>query len=86
MSIATDCGSLVIGGFDGTSLPEEYAGALRQGRRGGAILFQSLPGFRVFRQPARMLLVVALPVALLAGQATEALIRRAMVHAGLLNA
>jgi hypothetical protein len=44
---------------------------------GGAILFQALPGFRVFRQPARMLLIVALPVALLAGQATEALFRGA---------
>jgi hypothetical protein len=40
---------------------------------GGALLFQSLPGFRVFRQPARMLLIVTLPVALLAGQATQAL-------------
>jgi beta-N-acetylhexosaminidase len=40
MSVATDCGSLVIGGFDGTSLPDEYAGALGQGRRGGAILFR----------------------------------------------
>jgi hypothetical protein len=40
---------------------------------GGAVLFQSLPGFRVFRQPARMLLIMTLPVALLAGQATQAL-------------
>jgi hypothetical protein len=40
---------------------------------GGAVLFQSLPGFRVFRQPARMLLIVTLPVALLAGSATQAL-------------
>ncbi len=40
---------------------------------GGAFLVQRLPGFSVFRQPARMLLVVTLPVALLAGQATEAL-------------
>ncbi|HEX5271447.1 MAG TPA: hypothetical protein VFW33_13210, partial [Gemmataceae bacterium] len=44
---------------------------------GGAIVFQALPGFRVFRQPARMLLIVALPVALLAGSATEALFRGA---------
>ncbi len=40
---------------------------------GGAILFQYLPGFRVFRQPARMLLIVTLPVALLAGLTTQAL-------------
>jgi hypothetical protein len=40
---------------------------------GGAFLFQALPGFRVFRQPARMLLIVTLPAALLAGSATQAL-------------
>src|SRR5262249_52006572 len=40
---------------------------------GGALLFQQLPGFRVFRQPARMLLIVTLPVALLAGSTTQAL-------------
>ncbi|HKI33329.1 MAG TPA: hypothetical protein VKA46_15860 [Gemmataceae bacterium] len=40
---------------------------------GGAYLFQPLPGFRVFRQPARMLLIVTLPAALLAAEATQAL-------------
>jgi hypothetical protein len=40
---------------------------------GGAWLFQTLPGFRVFRQPARMLLIVTLPAALLAGSTTQAL-------------
>jgi hypothetical protein len=40
---------------------------------GGALAFQFLPGFRYFRQPARMLLVAALPVALLAGQTTQAI-------------
>jgi beta-N-acetylhexosaminidase len=40
MGIATDCGALVIGGFDGPSLPRDYAEALRAGRRGGAILFR----------------------------------------------
>jgi hypothetical protein len=40
---------------------------------GGALLFQPLPGFRLFRQPTRMLLVAALPVALLAGSAVDAL-------------
>jgi beta-N-acetylhexosaminidase len=33
-------GELVIGGFAGTSLPEGFARAMRQGRRGGAILFK----------------------------------------------
>jgi beta-N-acetylhexosaminidase len=34
------CGQLVIGGFAGTSLPAAYARALRERRRGGAILFK----------------------------------------------
>src|SRR5580692_3846053 len=33
-------GELVIGGFDGTELPASFARALRDGRRGGAILFK----------------------------------------------
>jgi beta-N-acetylhexosaminidase len=33
-------GELLVGGFAGTSLPEDYARALRERRRGGAILFQ----------------------------------------------
>lgn len=33
-------GQLIIGGFDGAELPERYARALREGRRGGAILFR----------------------------------------------
>jgi hypothetical protein len=41
---------------------------------GGAVVFQSLPGFRVFRQPARMLLIVTLPMALLAASTTQALL------------
>jgi hypothetical protein len=42
---------------------------------GGAVLVEWLPGFRLFRNPARMLLVAALPLALLAGTATDALVR-----------
>jgi beta-N-acetylhexosaminidase len=34
------CGELVIGGFPGTTLPDGFARALRDGRRGGAILFK----------------------------------------------
>ncbi len=33
-------GELVLGGFSGTALPPRYAKALREGRRGGAILFK----------------------------------------------
>jgi hypothetical protein len=40
---------------------------------GGAALFQGLPGFSLFRQHARMLMTAALPVAYLAGVATDAL-------------
>jgi beta-N-acetylhexosaminidase len=34
------CGQLVVGGFDGPTLPEDVAEALRAGTRGGAILFK----------------------------------------------
>jgi len=34
------CGQLIVGGFDGATLPERYAEALRSGHRGGAILFR----------------------------------------------
>lgn len=34
------CGQLIVGGFDGAALPARYATALREGRRGGAILFR----------------------------------------------
>ncbi|MCB9606274.1 MAG: beta-N-acetylhexosaminidase [Polyangiaceae bacterium] len=45
MSAATDslvrqCGRLILGGFGGEDLPRDYAAALEQGRRGGAILFR----------------------------------------------
>ncbi len=40
MSLASPCGQLVLGGFDGPSLPGPYARALRSGRRGGAVLFK----------------------------------------------
>jgi beta-N-acetylhexosaminidase len=40
MNVEALCGSLLIGGFRGTSLPESYARALRENRRGGAILFR----------------------------------------------
>jgi hypothetical protein len=42
---------------------------------GGAVLVRGLPGFSLFRQPTRMLLIASLPVALLAGSTTQALLR-----------
>ena len=36
---ATLCGQLVVGGFDGKTLPPDFAAALAQGKRAGAILF-----------------------------------------------
>jgi hypothetical protein len=41
---------------------------------GGAALIQWLPGFRFFQIPVRMLMLLALPVALLAGKTTQALL------------
>jgi beta-N-acetylhexosaminidase len=40
MDLVTTCGQLVVGGFGGTSLPPAFARALRERRRGGAILFK----------------------------------------------
>jgi hypothetical protein len=40
---------------------------------GGAYLLQGLPLFRLFRQPARALVLLNFPIAVLAGYATEAL-------------
>ncbi len=34
------CGQIIVGGFDGPDLSPRYAKALREGRRGGAILFK----------------------------------------------
>ncbi|MDP9000505.1 MAG: beta-N-acetylhexosaminidase [Myxococcota bacterium] len=36
----TLCGELVLGAFEGTSLPRDFALALSEGRRGGVILFK----------------------------------------------
>jgi hypothetical protein len=41
---------------------------------GGGIAFQWLPGFRLFRLPSRIMLIAALPVALLAGRTVQALV------------
>ncbi len=40
---------------------------------GGAAVLQSLPGFRLFRLPSRMLLIAALPASLLAGRVVQML-------------
>jgi hypothetical protein len=39
---------------------------------GGAIVFQALPGFNLFRQPARMAVIATLPIAWLAAVAVQA--------------
>jgi hypothetical protein len=41
---------------------------------GGAALVQWLPGFRLFQLPARMLILLSFPVAMLAGRATQLLL------------
>jgi hypothetical protein len=46
---------------------------------GGAALFQELPGFHLFQLPVRALLLLAFPVALLAGITTDALVARPAV-------
>jgi beta-N-acetylhexosaminidase len=38
--LSSIAGALIIGGFPGTALPDAFARALREGRRGGAILFK----------------------------------------------
>jgi hypothetical protein len=45
---------------------------------GGGQLLERAPGFGLFRQPVRMFLIVTLPLALLAGRGTEALVTRAV--------
>jgi beta-N-acetylhexosaminidase len=40
LAIPTLCGQLLVGGFDGASLPPRFAKALAEGRRGGAIVFK----------------------------------------------
>ena len=40
MALADVCGQLIVGGFAGHALSPEYARALAEGRRGGAILFK----------------------------------------------
>jgi hypothetical protein len=52
---------------------------------GGSVLFQGLPGFSLFRQHARMLMVLALPVAYLTGLATHVLATTPDLSAALLG-
>ena len=40
MDLATQVGQLIIGGFEGTSLPEGFARAMKAGQVGGATLFR----------------------------------------------
>ena len=52
---------------------------------GGVVLVQWVPGFHLFRLPSRALLLLALPVALLAGTATQALFAMPTLPAELLT-
>lgn len=47
---------------------------------GGSAVFQSLPGFRLFRLPSRMLLIAALPMALLVGRTVQAVLLPEGLH------
>ncbi len=40
LSLSTLCGQLLVGGFDGPDLTPRFAKALKEGRRGGAIVFK----------------------------------------------
>ncbi|MBI4955877.1 MAG: beta-N-acetylhexosaminidase [Myxococcales bacterium] len=40
LSLPELCGQLIVGGFEGTELPESFRRALAAGQRGGAILFR----------------------------------------------
>lgn len=40
LSLPVLCGQIIVGGFDGFELPDRFAKALREGLRGGAILFK----------------------------------------------
>jgi beta-N-acetylhexosaminidase len=40
LSLQVLCGQIIVGGFDGFELPDRFASSLRQGLRGGAILFK----------------------------------------------
>src|SRR5262245_39841134 len=40
MNVEELCGQLLVGGFEGTTLPESFAEALARGHRAGAILFR----------------------------------------------
>jgi Bacterial membrane protein YfhO len=46
---------------------------------GGAVFLQWLPGFRFFQLPVRMLMFLALPIALLAGRSTQVLLTESPV-------
>jgi hypothetical protein len=65
-----------VGAFTGDKRARPFAIAalaLFAYAAGGAVLFQRLPGFNLFRLPSRALLLLAFPVSVLAGIATDAL-------------
>jgi beta-N-acetylhexosaminidase len=65
LSLSVLCGQIIVGGFDGTTLPDRFAKALRDGRRGGAILFKrniaDLPSTHALCSAIRDVCPAALP-------------------------
>jgi hypothetical protein len=61
----------VVGGRGRVRFQAAVGGLLIVFALGGWIIFQALPGFRFFRIPQRTLMLTALPLALLAGTATD---------------
>ncbi|HEU4536923.1 MAG TPA: glycoside hydrolase family 3 N-terminal domain-containing protein, partial [Polyangiaceae bacterium] len=56
------CGSLIVGAFAGPTLPSNYAQALAEGRRGGAILFrQNMPELGQLHALCRAVVEAAAP-------------------------
>ncbi|UQA59252.1 beta-N-acetylhexosaminidase [Polyangium aurulentum] len=56
------CGQIIVGGFSGIDLPPRFATALREGRRGGAILFRrNLPDLAAAHRIASALVDAAGP-------------------------
>lgn len=56
------CGRLLVGAFDGSTLPPDYARSLAEGRRGGAILFRrNMPELAPLRELCRAIVRAAEP-------------------------
>jgi beta-N-acetylhexosaminidase len=62
LPLSTLCGQLLVGGFSGATLPARFEKALREGRRGGAILFRrNLPDIASSAELCRAIVAAAGP-------------------------